>query len=211
LALQSCRGVRPDVAVVNLSLLNLGWCRRVWGKGPSAIPLPALDQDPGNVTRGPEALAGLIENLARSGWKRPLYAACTVNLEEHTIPNRLSLEGIVYRVLPQRGPGMEVDVQRAAKNLRETYRLETATSPALDWESWSSLSWLMRNYAAAECQLAAARAKSGDRAAARVSMVRALELTEFHHPSTMPELIQQWSAWDTGSPELTRWKQKAGS
>jgi len=90
---------------VNLSMLNLGWYRRALLNGRPSVPVPLLDQGPPAKSGSAKAVRGLIEAVAKQGWKRPLYAACTVNLQEHPMPNRLSLEGIVYRVLPRAGSG----------------------------------------------------------------------------------------------------------
>jgi hypothetical protein len=85
-------------------------------------------------------------------------------MRQHSIPGRLSLEGLVYRVLPEAGSGArkdgpkagtgpEADTARLARNLEGVYRLESATSPGLDWEAWLALRALVQNYVAAELQL----------------------------------------------------------
>jgi hypothetical protein len=208
------------VTVVNLSMLELAWYRRLLRQARQSVPVPVLSATP--VGGSTEAVRGLIDQLARMGWKRPLYVACTVNHEAHPIPNRLSLEGIVYRVLPKAGPGsaaatpdtyvggtdMDTNPTRIARNLEHAYRMQSATSAGLDWEAWSSVRQLMLNYVAAEFQLAIARAKAGDLAAAGVIMDRALTLGEYHRSEFQSQLVNQWSAWDPKSPELARWKRK---
>jgi tetratricopeptide (TPR) repeat protein len=207
-ALQSCRGVREDVAVVNLSMLNLPWYRRDLTRLRPPVPVPLLDQSPSSATEGPAALAGLIENLGDGRGQRPLYVACSVSLDGHSIPRRLSLEGLVYRVRP--GEGFEVDTQRVARNLATVYRLESATSPSLDWKAWSSVGTMMRNYVAADLQLATAYHKAGNLAGVARSMNRALSLCERHGPEYVDELIGMWAGWDPKSRELARWRKKTG-
>jgi hypothetical protein len=208
LALQIARGFRPDVVVVNLSMLNLGWYRRMLSEGRRAIPVPLLDQGPGACTGSDEALRGLITNLTGAGWKRPLYAACTVDMHSHAVPNRLSLEGLVYRVLPTGGSGMEADTVRLARNLRSTYRVESATSPGLDWEAWSSLHGLMLNYATAEMQLAMAHGRADDKRGVTESMSRALALCEFHHAEHAEDLLKAWEEIDPTSRDLAMWAKR---
>ncbi len=210
LALQAARGYRTDVAIVNLSLLNTEWYRRSLKDGPLAVPVPLLERkEPG--VQSPQAVTGLIESLRKAGWKRPLYLAVTVNLEGYSFPNKLSLEGLVYRVLPGAGSGVEIDPERLALNLDKRYRLESATSLAVNWQAWSSLRGLMANYATARAQLAAALAAAGNLADARAQMARALDLSDFQKDKPLGRrLIDGWSRWDSGSQELTRWKERFG-
>ncbi len=207
IALQAARKLRPDVAIVNLNLLNLEWYRRELRTGPAAIPVVELA---GRNDASGLAVQKLIDTLAKDGWKRPLYVACTVQLAEHPIGNALSLEGLVYRILPRVEKGIDVDAKRIERNLRQLYRLETATSPSMDWESWSSVRQLMLNYSAAELQLAFAARRANQLDGAREAMERAVALGHFHGSSYTRDLVQQWSLWDPGSPELDRWKTRLG-
>lgn len=208
IALQAARGIRRDVDVVNLSLLNLGWYRRQLAERHPAVPVPLLDQGPRGTGGSDAAVRGLIENLARDGWKRPLYLACTVNRQAHAMPNQLSLEGIAFRVLPKGGAGFDVDTLRIERNLGSLYRLESATSPSLDWDDWQSVRFLMLNYPSAGFQLSLARARAGSLVLANQSMDRAVALSVFHHSDFTPEMIKEWSAWTPNSPELAHWKRQ---
>jgi hypothetical protein len=210
LALQAARAFRPDVAVVNLSLLNVYWYRAAVRSGPLAVPVPLLDKE-GAGPQSAEAVKGLIASLKADGWKRPLYVAVTVPVQQQGIPNKLSLEGIVYRVLPEAGEGLATDAERLALNLDKRYRLESATSLAINWTAWSSLPPLMSNYAGAYARLAGALARSGDLGGAREQMSRALALCEFHHAARLGrDLVGGWSEWDPTSPDVARWKEKFG-
>ena len=211
IALQAGRGFRSDVTVVNLSLLNLSWFRRQLREGRHPVPVPLLDQGSEKDEASQAAVQGLIDSLARDGWARPLYVACTVNLDEHRIPNRLSLEGLVYRMLSEPGAGSDVDIQRTRRNLRETYRLESTTSTALNWNDWSSLRQLMLNDAAADMRLAAEMAKAGEITTARASMERSLEMAVFHRSTYVTDLVTYCRPVGSRySPELAKWKKKLG-
>ena len=86
-ALQEKEGLRPDVAVVNLSLLNLPWYARLMADR-HGIPLPFSDADldlkrayrdekGGIVTVSRQIVAGWIEMLSEGNLGRPLCAAVT--------------------------------------------------------------------------------------------------------------------------------------
>jgi len=212
LALQAARGLRKDAAIVNLSLLNTAWYRKELREGPHAVPLPVIDED----AKGPQvgaALMGLVENLARDGWKRPLYAAVTVNRGNLPIPNRLSLEGLVYRMLPDQGEEAEIDIDALKENLDRSYRLDSATSLGLDWEHYSGLANLVVNYAAVESRLAGALVEKGDLEGARARIAHALRICEFHKKNGFARslgrtLAETWKKWDPGSSAPAVWIEK---
>jgi hypothetical protein len=209
LALQAARGFRTDVAIVNLSLLNTAWFRKELSKGPLAIPLPEIDAN----AKGPQAGAavmGLEENLARAGWKRPLYVAITVHRPSLPLPNRLSLEGVVYRVLPEQGDEDEINAEKIEENIEQNYRLESATSLSFDWKHHSALPNLISNYAAIGARLASALAEKGDVEGARRRTEQALRLCEFHRENSScrslgATLAKTWEGWDPDSPEPKLW------
>ncbi len=209
LALRAAHGFRKDAAIVNLSLLNTVWYRKELREGPHAVPLPVIDEE----AKGPQAgaaLMGLVENLARDGWKRPLYVAITVSHKNLPIPNRLSLEGLVYRVLPEQGEEAEIGIDALTENLDRNYRLDSATSLGLDWEHYSGLSNLVGNYAAVEARLAGALVEKGDLEGARARIAHALRICEFHmtngfNRSLGRQLAETWKEWDPDSSAPSAW------
>ncbi len=87
-ALQEVEGVRPDVCVVNLSLLNLPWYAQLVSER-CRIPLPftgsdleelqARKADDGSiVTRSKQMVAGWLEMQKKGAFPRPLAPAATV-------------------------------------------------------------------------------------------------------------------------------------
>lgn len=207
LALQAARGFRTDVAIVNLSLLNIEWYREEMRSGPHAVPIPDLTNSR-HQRKDAAAVAGLIENLATDDWKRPLYIATTVYLSRFEISNVLSLEGTVYRILPEKGEHA-VDLDRLEKNLYELYRMESSSSVGFDWEDYSALRMLVMNYAALYSTTASARWEEGDREGSRKAMTQSLELCEFQNYREMGlSLAEHWLSREENSPEAKRWISK---
>lgn len=206
LALQAARGLRTDVTVVNLNCSELLWYRRQLRESTPGAPVPLLE----GAREGRLASAvvkGLVEELAKSGWKRPLYLAVTVPCEPEMIPNTRSLEGLVYRVRPETGGGLTVDRALIERNLDRVYRLQSATSVAVDWNEWSALRQLSANYTATGWQLANRLLKDGETTAARERLVTALTLLEFHRlRKEGAGLVDAWSALDPGWPGLAHWR-----
>jgi hypothetical protein len=208
IALQVVRKIRPDVSVLNVSMLNLDSYRRDWRN--QGVPIPILEPEP-PIGGGPKALSGLISNLAKSGWPRPLYAACTLDQPQNSLPNPLSLEGVVYRMLPSGDAQSQIDTSKVARNLTSVYRLESATSPSLDWNDWSAVSQLMMNYCAPNLQLAHARVRAGNVQGASEAMEAALQFAAFHNPKMGRELLLGWKGFDPTSAALARWEEKLGT
>ncbi len=210
LALQAARGTRRDVTVVNHSLLNTTWYRRLLREGRDPVPVPLLEDEPEGPQAGP-ALEGMIQALHASGWKRPLYVAITVSGSRVTFPNRLSLEGLAYRVLPEHGEEPKIDLAKLEQNLAGAYRLESATSLGLDWNYANALGRLMMNYAAIRVHLAGGLAGVGRKSEARALMIEAMELCAFHERADFgTSLVEGWKEWDEGGEELRRWAARFG-
>ena len=210
-ALQVARGFRTDVSIVNLSMLNMGWYRRMLREGPNPVPVPLLDQSPTGVGGAQDALQAVLLDLSAPGPKRPVYFAVTVAFSAYEIAPRLSLEGEVYRALPGRGKSTVTDTARIERNLGTVYRLQSATSPALDWNAWSSCRVLVCNYVAADVQLALARSRAGNKVGAGRALDRALRLCEYHHYANAKDILSTWRGFDPGSKELARWARRLGN
>ncbi|MFN8586748.1 MAG: hypothetical protein U0704_03015 [Candidatus Eisenbacteria bacterium] len=213
IALQTARKFRTDVAVVNLSLLNLEWYRRDLRSGSGAVPVPMLEGAADSIHAGTlsqKAVKGLLDQLKAEGNRRPLYLAVTVYDAPKVIPNRLSLEGLVYRALPAIGGEPELDAVRAKRNLDEVYRLSSVQSLSLDWDAWSAVRQLVLNYTGVALKLASATYLSGDLSGMNARLNWILTVMEFHHrsPGDMQGWIEYWNARDADSPELARWKAK---
>lgn len=219
LALQLARGIRPDVRVVNLSLLNLEeYATNVWKSGPRGpLPFTAADiardlqawEQAGKAkgrTPAQVHLEDLVDRIAAGTWKEPVYLACTVS------PNllaccegRLEIEGMLWRVTaqmqkqPEGEKYMPVDASKTLRLFREDFRLDSATDLGYAWGPASSAGKLMINYPATLQQAAQARAKAGDLEDVRYAMTTAIEILRFHGQLEMAAAAEKY--WKEVDPQ----------
>lgn len=205
-ALQVARSFRTDVAVLNLSLLNLLEYRRLSRKGPNAAPVPLLEGGKEGPASG-LAVEGLVEALASAGWTRPLYLAVTVDRSRLDLPNQLTLEGLVYRVGREAGSEIKVDAEKISRNLGGAYRLESGMSLGVPWKTYSAIGRLMANYVHLYESVGSLLLERKAVAEGREMMERGLALCEFHgFRETGVGLAAEWARLDPGSARAAEWK-----
>ncbi|RPJ42357.1 MAG: tetratricopeptide repeat protein, partial [Candidatus Latescibacterota bacterium] len=127
--LQEVEGVRRDVRVANLALLNTPWYIWQLKHLEPKIPIGFTDQEIEQIrpvrTREGAVLTpkdqAVFEILRAADWKRPVYFAVTVpdlmGLDRNKV---VSLEGLVYRVLPTPTESF-IDVAKCEENLFRNY------------------------------------------------------------------------------------------
>ncbi len=122
LYLQLVEGYRPDVLLVNLSLLNMDryikWQRKV------GLPLPLSDTQIDSLQPNVLAIGRVVYiydkiiRIVEATAKRPI--CFTVNVSPQTLSdydNRLALEGLVYRL--ENSPSIGMDTQLNLKLFKE--------------------------------------------------------------------------------------------
>jgi tetratricopeptide (TPR) repeat protein len=128
IALQEKEGLRRDVTVVNLSLLNLPWYARLLTER-YGVPLPVSDQtldlkfaytdEQGDlITVSRQIVGGWVEMLDDGGLGRPLCAAVTVakcNVGEEVL-ERATLCG-AYLEIPAESTAEKLDPSRLAQSV----------------------------------------------------------------------------------------------
>jgi tetratricopeptide (TPR) repeat protein len=210
LALQVVLGLRPDVAVINLSLINdpdienVIFARFPAGESP-------LDRDERealreefqrNYTKGHElysqkVLRALCTRVMKEELTRPLSIAITVS--PGTVERcgaSLALEGLLWRVDEhERERGGEqgqaggkdqgqiqeaVQVGRTSHLFAHEFRLDSATDPAYDWRRNVSVAHLMDNYFAVLYRLVRAAGGAGDLDTVRLAAGLAIKIADFH-------------------------------
>ncbi len=151
--LQTVEGIRLDVRVVNLSLLNTGWYIKELRDREPGVPIMLSDREidtqlgiaafaqdstisiagvdwrvPGNTTiRVQDQM--VVHIIAANNWQRPVYFAITVPTENQAWFNPyLQLEGFAFRVLPQ---PQRVNVEVALHNLKEVFQYRGIVDPRI--------------------------------------------------------------------------------
>lgn len=166
---QEKEGLRKDVAVVNLSLLNTSVFIKYLKGAPHHLPinlteeaidnLKPRDREGKRIYVSEQIVNDLIET---NKWKRPIYYAVTCRRDYLPEPRRL--EGLVYRLL-EKGDGMEVDVEACRNNVYEVYSYEGVldekgeVAEGLDPDMGKVL---CRNYSAIHFQIGTELKKKGD-------------------------------------------------
>jgi len=127
--IQEVEGVRKDVRVVNLSLLNTPWYIAQLRDQKPKVPIsytdtqlamiqPYMDEKTNQVVWvKDQAVADIVKT---NQWQRPVYLAVTVP-EQMGLEPKLSLEGLVFRV-NETPPRSGIDVPKTLQNIYSVFK-----------------------------------------------------------------------------------------
>jgi tetratricopeptide (TPR) repeat protein len=212
LAYQALTGLRPDVTIVNLALLNTSWyIHRLHRLGvPMAIDEAGID---GLKHMEGKFISAQVQELIFRGAQsaappRPLFYSVTVPKGNRVLACKLVLEGLGQRIVAAEGEEIateELDVERTRELLDLVYRIEGMTDPLIDWRREGAVASLGKNYAASLWMIARHFLKNGRPAEGGAYGYRAAALLAFQHDSAwLDEIFADWAALDPASPLLAR-------
>ncbi|MGE5177399.1 MAG: protein O-mannosyl-transferase family [Hyphomicrobiales bacterium] len=163
--IQEVEGVRKDVRVVNLSLLNTPWYIRQLRDQAPRVPIsytnaqidalePYLDDKTNKVVWVKDMATADI--MKTNAWRKPIYLAVTVP-EQMGLEKQLSLEGLVFRVYPHQAPH-GVDVAKTIDNLYHVFKYRGLLDKTRSYDTSvykdDNAYRLVQNYSAAHVQIA---------------------------------------------------------
>ncbi|HXF59139.1 MAG TPA: DUF2723 domain-containing protein [Candidatus Saccharimonadales bacterium] len=210
--IQEVEGVRKDVRVVNLSLLNTPWYIKQLRDQEPKVPfsfndtqldgLQPYQDDKGKIIWvKDQAVADMMKTNA---WKRPVYLAVTVP-EQLGYENHLTLEGLVFHVSPQAVGEHAVDVRKTMHNLYSVFRYGGLLNKNRDYDRTvykdDNAYKLVQNYAAAHVQVAYNLQQAGQAETAIRILQDAVKMTP-DFPGLLEYLGKSYQdAGDTASAE----------
>lgn len=140
--LQQVEGVRPDVDILNLSLVQINWyIKQLKDRGiPMSFTYDEIQRMTPYWVRDPETGQTRMVTLRdiavhdiirETGASRPIYWAVTVD-DFMGYWENLRLEGMVFRLVPEKGRN-QIDVERTRENVFVNYNYESIVDKDDGW------------------------------------------------------------------------------
>ena len=161
--LQQVEGIRKDVDIVNLSLIQINWyitqlkdrdvpMSFTYDEIERMTPYWTRDPDTGELALVTLRDITLHDIIRENNWERPIYFAVTVDDFQGYYDN-LELEGMVFRLTPRTGKHM-INVEKTYENVFENYRYDSLVDVDDGWRVMDEVykppttTRLVTNYAA---------------------------------------------------------------
>ncbi len=161
--LQQVEGVRPDVDIVNLSLIQINWyIKQLKDRGvPMSFSYDEIERmrpfwvrDPSTGRLKPVTLKDVVlpNIIKETGTSRPIYFAVTVD-DFMGYEDNLALEGMVFRLVETEGRN-QINVAKTYENVFENYRYDSIVDKDDGWRVMDEIyksptaERLITNYAA---------------------------------------------------------------
>jgi len=205
--LQEVEGIRKDVRIVNLSLLNTSWYIRQLKNMEPKVQISLSEEQIDRISLQlwedkQVEIAGLswtvpkagvlpdgrgyirvqdlmiLDIIRMNGWKRPVFFAVTVSPDNYVgLREYFQMEGMVFRLTETRGRE-KMDLARTHKNLWDVYQYRGIADSTVYKDRQTTN--LLRNYSAAFQQLAILhyQAKNYDEAIKEMEQYRSLKITD---------------------------------
>jgi len=186
LALQAGMGLRPDVIILNRSLLNLpAYCEAQFDRHPDIRPDYNIAAHEVKMVDGkPRRLAeALIEKMIQEHKAAVFFTVAAAATDNHDQPAELRLEGVNCRA-----SGKGLSAEESAQLFLGTYRLDSATDWTVPWSLAPTEAKLMANYVTAMVKLADTRGVRGETKTRLLD--RAEAIAEFHHLDHLRTVIR---------------------
>lgn len=203
LAAQAKDGFRRDVRIVNVSLLNLKWYIRAVRDAGAPIPLKDAEvealQPKGDETISAQVQKVMCAEIARLGWRVPLYYSVTVPDWNQGAPGSRRLIGLLQRVGPTREgeavdeDGPPLDVEGTRRLVDRVYRLTSMQDPGVDWQRESVLHKMALNYVQVLERLGTSIEEATPPGDGAPYLSKAIALATFHHQLEIAQsILAEW-------------------
>jgi len=183
IALQAGLNFRPDVTILNRSLLQCEEYVLALSRRYDWFP------DPGNYTKtGPFGMAGSVIDHLLVTRERPIFAAITVAFGDQ--PRSVTIQGLAFRIDDFTKNDPNIDYHTTWELFQDEYRMDSSTYWGYPWELRNSERLLMKNYAIIAYYAAEEALKNDDSTAAEWFVRFGNTIAEFHN---FEELISMFS------------------